>query len=104
MVNILFCGNGKVFDGMLTSALSILKRTDSREPFCFYVFTMDVSHLKDTYVPIGDGEIDFLERVVRAYNPDSRVKKIDVTALTARNLTAVRMRARIAHPTRFCAF
>lgn len=81
MVNILFCGNGKVFDGMLTSALSILKRTDSREPFCFYVFTMDVSHLKDTYVPIGDGEIDFLERVVRAYNPDSRVKKIDVTAL-----------------------
>ena len=81
MVNILFCGNGKVFDGMLTSALSILKRTDSREPVCFYVFTMDVSHLKDAYVPIGDAEIDFFERVIKAYNPDSCVKKIDVTSL-----------------------
>ena len=25
MINILFCGNDKVFDGMITTALSILK-------------------------------------------------------------------------------
>ncbi len=81
MVNILFCGNDKVFDGMLTSALSILKRTDSREPFCFYVFTMDVSYLKDTYVPIGDAQIEFFERVIKNYNAENRVCKIDVTSL-----------------------
>ena len=52
MVNVLFCGNDKVFDGMLTCALSILKRTASKEPFTFYVFTMDVSHIKDTYLPV----------------------------------------------------
>ena len=46
MVNVLYCGNDKVFDGMLTCTLSILKRTDNPEPFTFYIFTMDVSLMK----------------------------------------------------------
>ena len=45
MVNLLFCGNDGVFDGLLTASLSIMMRTESREPFCFRVFTMDVSTL-----------------------------------------------------------
>ena len=80
MVNILFCGNDKVFDGMLTCALSILKRTESREPFTFYVFTMDVSHLKESYLPVTDGQMDFFSQVIRGYNPENRAKEIDVTA------------------------
>ena len=35
MKNILFCGNYKVFDGMLSAMLSIFKRTESKEPFSF---------------------------------------------------------------------
>ena len=81
MVNILFCGNNNVFDGMLTCALSILKRTKSDEPFCFYVFTMDVSHLKSSYLPISDGQINFFDSVIKEYNPENRIIKIDVTAL-----------------------
>lgn len=81
MVNILFCGNNRVFDGMLSCALSILKRTESEEPFTFYVFTMDVSHLKETYVPVEDRQIAFFESVIRSYNPDNRVVKIDVTEI-----------------------
>lgn len=81
MVNILFCGNDKVFDGMLTCALSILKRTESKEPFTFYVFTMDVSHLKDTYVPVTDGQIRYFEDVVKQYNYENCVVKTDVTKL-----------------------
>lgn len=81
MVNILFCGNDKVFDGMLTCALSILKRTQSREPFTFYVFTMDVSHIKDTYLPVTDGQIAFFEDVICSYNKENRAIKIDVTDL-----------------------
>lgn len=80
MVNILFCGNDKVFDGMLTCALSILKRTESKEPFTFYVFTMDVSHLKESYLPVTDGQMDFFSQVIRGYNPENQAKKIDVTA------------------------
>ena len=81
MVNILFCGNDKVFDGMLTCALSILRRSPSREPYTFYIFTMDVSHLGKGYVPVTDRQVAFFEQVVRAYNDDNRAVKIDVTAL-----------------------
>lgn len=87
MVNILFCGNDKVFDGMLTCALSILRRTESREPFTFYVFTMDVSHIKDTYLPVTDKQIEFFEGVIKRYNPENRVEKIDVTDIYEREFS-----------------
>ena len=81
MINILFCGNDKVFDGMLTCALSILKRTQSKEPFCFYVYTMDVSHIKDSYVPVTDGQMRLFSEVIKEYNEQNRAEKIDVTEL-----------------------
>ncbi len=84
MVNILFCGNDRVFDGMLTCALSILKRSESREPYTFYIFTMDVSHIKDTYLPVNDRQLVFFERVIRGYNPENRAVLIDVTDLYQR--------------------
>ena len=83
MINILFCGNDKVFDGMLTCSLSILKRTKTKEPFSFYVFTMDVSHIKDTYLPVTEEQIAFFRKVICAYNPQNTVTKIDVSALYA---------------------
>ena len=81
MVNILCCGNDKVFAGMLTCALSILKRTESKEPFTFYVFTMDVSHLKDSYVPVSERQMAFFEEVIKGYNPENRAVLVDVTSL-----------------------
>lgn len=81
MINILFCGNDGVFDGMLTCALSILRRTETREPFSFYVFTMDVSRIKDNYVPISDEKMSFFTDVIKQYNPENTAKKIDVTEL-----------------------
>ncbi|MBR2281068.1 MAG: lipopolysaccharide biosynthesis protein, partial [Spirochaetales bacterium] len=81
MVNILYCGNEAVFDGFLTSALSVLKRTDSREPFCFNLFTMDVSHLKENYVPITAKQLEFFDKTVKSYNKDNQVKLFDVTDL-----------------------
>ena len=79
MINILFCGNDKVFDGMLTATLSILMRTETKEPFCFYVYTMDATHVSEAYLPISDRQIAFFEKVVKKYNPENEIKKIDVT-------------------------
>ena len=78
-MNLLFSGNDKVFDGILSCLLSILKRTDAKESFCVYVLTMDVSHIKPEYLPIGDDKIAYLENVVREYNLDNRIIKVDVT-------------------------
>lgn len=81
MKNVLFSGNKSVFDGILTCMLSIFKRTTSSEPFCFYVMTMDVSHLRDDFLSVTDDQIDFLDKLTKKYNPESMVKKIDVTEI-----------------------
>lgn len=81
MVNILFCGNAGVFDGMLTCALSILKRTESKEPFRFFVFTMDLSVLRENYVPLNELQAETFRRVIRSYHPDNTLTVIDVGAL-----------------------
>ncbi len=81
MVNLLFCGNEGVFDGVLTCALSVLKRTESKEPFTFYLYTMDLSDLKESYRPISDAQTDFLRRIVQRYHSENQVIKIDVTSL-----------------------
>ena len=57
MRNILFCGNSKVFDGVLTCMLSIFKRTETKEAFSFTIMTMDVSHLNPAYTAIDDSMI-----------------------------------------------
>lgn len=84
MINILFCGNCDVFDGMLTCALSILKRSALREPLAFYVFTMDASHIKENYRPISDGQMQIFEDSIRRYDGRHRAIKIDVTDIYRR--------------------
>ncbi len=81
MINILYCGNDRVFDGILTCTLSILKRTKTDEPFTFYIFTMDLSNIKETYLPITDRQIDFFAEVIKKYNPENRAEKVDVTEI-----------------------
>lgn len=79
MINILLCGNEKVFDGALTELLSITNRT--KETINCYIFTMDASRLKQEYKPISDEQITFLEQVVKAKKSDNKINKIDVTKL-----------------------
>lgn len=79
MINILFSGNIKVFDGALSELISITNRT--KEAVRCYIFTMDVSRLKPEYKAITDEQIGFLNKVVKSKNNDNEVIKIDVTKL-----------------------
>ena len=81
MINILFCGNNKVFDGMLTCSLSILKRSRCDEPITFYIYTMDVSHIKPEYLPVNERQVKFFENVIKEYHPENRAKLVDITDL-----------------------
>ncbi|MBQ6783188.1 MAG: hypothetical protein IJP63_04210 [Acholeplasmatales bacterium] len=78
MINILFCGNDKVFDGMMTTMLSIFERTKTKEAFNIYIYTMDVSDIKPQYLALSDDMANFLDKVAKTYNPDNKVTKIDV--------------------------
>jgi len=77
MVNILLCGNKKVFDGALTQLISMTNRT--KEDITCYIFTMDVSRLNPDFVSITDEQVDFLDHVVKSKNENNRVIKVDVT-------------------------
>ena len=77
MVNILLCGNKKVFDGALTQLISMTNRT--KEDITYYIFTMDVSRLNPDFVPITDEQVEFLDQVVKSKNENNRIIKVDVT-------------------------
>ena len=80
-INIMFAGNARMFDGMLTCMLSVFRRRAEDRPVKFYVLTMDVSHLRADYVPVTDRQIEFLDSVAKEYNAASSFELIDVTAL-----------------------
>lgn len=84
MINILFSGNEKVFDGVLTCMLSIFKRTETKEPFKAYILTMDITRIKSDYTAISDRQIHFLDQVAKTYNPANEIVKIDVGQLYER--------------------
>ena len=81
MVNVLFCGNDGVFDGFLTCALSIVKRSASDEPFCFHIFTMDLTRIDPGFTALEERHASLLESVLRRYNPENRITVTDVTGL-----------------------
>lgn len=81
MINILYCGNDKVFDGMLTGALSILKRSRTDEPIRFFIFTMDVSHIKPDYLPVNERQLAFFRSVIKEYNAENEAILVNVDRL-----------------------
>ena len=81
MIDLLYCGNEKVFDGVLTSLLSIFMRDERKDAYRVTIFTMNLTRLNPDYAPISDRLIAFLDKVAKGYNPESSVRKIDVTDL-----------------------
>lgn len=81
MINLLFSGNERVFDGILSCMLSILKRTGTKEPFSVYVYTMELPRVKSEYTAISEKQISYLEQIIREYNESSVIRRVDVTGL-----------------------
>ena len=78
-MNLLLCGNEKVFDGALTELISITNKT--KEVVTCYIFTMELTRIKPEYKSIKDEQIEFLDKVIKTKNPENSVIKIDVTDL-----------------------
>lgn len=78
-MNILLCGNEKVFDGALTQLISMANKT--AEAIKCYIFTMNLTRIKPEYTAISDEKIGFLNEVLKTKNPNNEVIKIDVTKI-----------------------
>lgn len=74
MINILFGGNYKVFDGILLCILSAVKHTD--EELNIYILTANLTELNKEYKPINELHIKVLNEVVKSKNPNSKVNLI----------------------------
>lgn len=86
MTNLLFAGNDKVFDGILTCLLSIFRRSRETNHYRVYILTMDVTRISPDYIPISNEKIAFLNRVAAQYGDDNLVTRIDVTDLYEKEL------------------
>lgn len=78
-MNILLCGNEKVFDGALTELISICNKT--KESINCYLFTADLTRIKPEYKPINEEQIEFLNKVIKSKNPNNSVKRADITEI-----------------------
>ena len=79
MINLLLCGNEKVFDGALSLLISIANKTN--EPIDCYIFTMHLERINEEFKSITDEQTNFLDKVMKEKNKDNKVKKYDITEL-----------------------
>ena len=87
-MNLLYCGNEAVFDGVLTSALSIVMRLKKPRKIRLYLHTMSLTNVKSTYKPITQKQAAFIQSALQKHNADTQVFLRDVTALYAEHLRA----------------
>lgn len=85
-MNILYCGDKGIQEGVLVSILSLLfngKKHDSDSPiYNIYIATIRYEGVK----PFTKKAAEFLDSLVKKYNPKSFVKLIDATDVFVRNL------------------
>ncbi len=77
MINLMFCGNDKVIDGMIISLLSITKHT--KKMLNVFILTMDLQELNDDYRAITKEQAKILDNIVKKKNINSKVNLIDIT-------------------------
>lgn len=78
-MNILFCGDGKIADGVLISTLSLIRNVN--EPLNIYILTATVKRDSKRYDALPAAFADFLDGKVKQSNPDSTARLYDITEL-----------------------
>ena len=77
MIPVCYSGNGKFFDGLVLSVMSLAKY--SNEPIDLYILTMDLHEENPRFTAYSDEQIKILEDILKKKNPNSRATKLDVT-------------------------
>lgn len=79
-MNILYCGDQGIKNGVLVSILSLIKHND--EPLNIYIMTIDY----ETTKPFTKRSASFLDSLVKKKNAKNFVKLIDATEVFVKNL------------------
>ncbi len=96
-MNILYCGDKNIEDGLLISILSLLKNVNDN--LHIYVMTMNMKIKDKEYFAVTDKAVEYLDGLVKEKNRDSFVIKLDVTDKFINELPKANMETRF---TPFC--
>ena len=80
-MNILYCGDRNIGDGLMLSLLSLLKHTE--EPLHIYVLTMRYQDSSTAVEPLPQQLIDQIELRLKSKNPENTISLLDVSDLFA---------------------
>lgn len=83
-ISLMYCGNDRVFCGMLLSLISVSMHTE--RPLDVHILTMDGRRQDPRYAPVTDRQAAYLETVLKTAHPDSRVTRHDCGELYERYL------------------
>lgn len=79
MINLMLCGNDRVFDGMIITLLSISKNT--KESLNVYIMTMDLTDVDEHFRPITQKHRSIIENMLKQRNAESKVTLVDETKI-----------------------
>lgn len=89
-MNILYCGDKNISDGLIISILSILKHT--KEELHIYCLTADIK--KYNISPLDDKIIKFLNKYLKNINKKNFIKKIDISDMFKKELPLMNIETR----------
>ncbi|MCD7814828.1 MAG: hypothetical protein LUH20_12430 [Lachnospiraceae bacterium] len=78
-MNILYCGDTNIEDGLVISVLSLMKSVS--EPLNIFVMTMDLTFWQRRILPVSEDTISYLDNRLKKQNEKSSVIRIDAADL-----------------------
>lgn len=80
-MNILFCGDGNIKDGVIISTLSLLK--NSKDVLHIYLLTASVNYGSTHYTSLSQDFADYLDDLIKRHDSENSVKLFDISELFA---------------------
>ena len=91
-MNILYCGDKNIIDGLIISILSLVKNTN--KPLYIYVLTMKYTSNEKKYEQMPMSYIKLLDGIVKNKNKDSFVKLYDITDIVSKCMPSANLDTR----------
>ncbi len=91
-MNLLFCGDRTIEDGLIIAIISLVKAV--KEPINVTVLTMQISTAEKEFLPLPARTTDYLDHYVKQKYPESSVTLLDITEQFQRELPGPNLNTR----------
>ena len=89
-MNVLYCGDKNIEDGLIISVLSLLKNVET----VINVYVLTINSKEWNINGVTDKCIDVLDKKMKLINKENSIKKIDITEIFEKEVPARNMKTR----------